>query len=291
VAEAAVTRPAPAKVNLDLLVTGRRADGYHELDSLVVFVGIGDIVSAGAGDELTLIVEGPFAGQVPTDDSNLAVRAAQEIAWAARCEPRATLRLVKKLPVAAGLGGGSSDAAAALLALDELWGLGLSGERLRDIGLTIGADVPVCLYGQAARMRGVGERLDPVRGLPELPLLLVNPGVEVATRDVFRGVQLADEPEGRPPFPSCPSALQLAAWLGLSRNDLEAPAIAIAPEIGEALELLRSLRGCHLARMSGSGASCWALFANGRDLLAAESELVKARPRWWRWAGVIPAGA
>jgi 4-diphosphocytidyl-2-C-methyl-D-erythritol kinase len=288
VAEPSVTRTAPAKINLDLLVTGRRADGYHELDSLVVFAGIADTVSAGPGEGLRLLLDGPCAAQVPASGDNLVLRAAEELAWAARRRADATLRLVKRLPVAAGLGGGSADAAAALSALHALWGLQFTPERLRDVGLAVGADVPVCLYGRPARMRGVGERLDPVRGLPELPLLLVNPGIQVATADVFRALRLPDEPLEREPFPAHPSVLQLAAWLAASRNDLEAPAIGLAPAIGATLELLRGLPGCHLARMSGSGATCWGLFTTEHALLQAEARLATLRPGWWRWAGVVP---
>ncbi len=287
-AEPSVTRTAAAKVNLDLLVTGRRADGYHELDSLTVFAGIADRVTAGPGDGLRLVVEGPYAAQVPASGDNLVVQAAEELAWAARRRPDATLRLVKRLPVAAGLGGGSADAAATLSALDALWGLQFPPERLRDVGLAVGADVPVCLYGRPARMRGLGERLDPVRGLPDLPLLLVNPGVQVATAEVFRALRLPDEPLEREPFPAHPSVLQLAAWLATSRNDLEPPAIELAPAIATALELLRGLPGCHLARMSGSGATCWGLFTTEPALRAAEARLAAMQPAWWRWAGVVP---
>lgn len=287
-AEPVVTRAAAAKINLDLLVTGRRADGYHELDSLVVFAGIADTVTAVPGAGLRLLVDGPFATQVPTGRDNLVLQAADELAWMMRRTADATLRLVKRLPIAAGLGGGSADAAAALSALDALWGLGLPPERLRDVGLTLGADVPVCLYGRPARMRGVGERLDPVRGLPELPLLLVNPGVQLATAEVFGALRLPDTLAAREPFPAHPSVIQLAAWLAASRNDLEVAAIGIAPVIGEALELLRALPGCHLARMSGSGPTCWGLFATERALRLAEARLAELRPDWWRWAGLIP---
>ncbi len=280
-------RRAPAKLNLDLLVTGRRPDGYHELDSLVVFAGACDLLRAEAADGLALTVDGPFGAAVPADEGNLVLVAARELAWAARIEPKAALHLTKNLPVAAGLGGGSADAAAALLALDELWGTGLGNERLRDIGAGIGADVPVCVWGRPARMRGVGERLDPVRGLPELPLLLVNPGVPVATAAVFRALRLDEEAEAREPLPPNPSVLRLAAWLIDSRNDLEAPAIGLAPEVGEALALLRGLPDCLLSRMSGSGGTCWALFADAPKLAAAEAALAAARPGWWRWAGVV----
>jgi 4-diphosphocytidyl-2-C-methyl-D-erythritol kinase len=286
-----IERRAHAKLNLDLLVTGRRADGYHELDSLVVFAGACDILEVADADGLSLRVDGPFADAVPAGDGNLVLAAARELAWAARIEPRAALRLTKRLPVASGLGGGSADAAAALLALDELWETGLGETRLRDLALTLGADVPVCVWGRTARMRGIGERLDPVRGLPELPLLLVSPGVPVATAAVFAALSPPDDPEPRQPLPLHSSVVRLAAWLIESRNDLEPPAIELVPEIGAALELLRALPDCLLARMSGSGGTCWALFADDARLARAEAALAEARPGWWRWAGIVEAGA
>lgn len=282
-------RRARAKLNLDLLVTGRRADGYHELDSLVVFADACDLLDAEPAGKLSLVVDGPFAAGVPTGDGNLVLAAARELAWAARIEPRAALRLTKRLPVASGLGGGSADAAAALVMLDRLWGTALGEERLRELALAIGADVPVCVWGKPARMRGIGERLDPVRGLPELPLLLVNPGVPVATGPVFKALRLADEPSVREPLPAHPSVVRLAAWLMESRNDLEVPATELVPEVGQALDVLRGLPDCLLARMSGSGGTCWALFADEVRLARAEAALAEARSDWWRWAGVVPA--
>ena len=290
-AEPVIERQARAKLNLDLLVTGRRADGYHELDSLVVFAGACDRLRAEAADELTLTVTGPFAGAVPDGDGNLVLAAARELAWAAKIEPRAALTLTKRLPVAAGLGGGSTDAAAALLALDELWGTRLGAARLRELALGLGADVPVCVWGRPARMRGIGERLDPVRGLPDLPLLLVNPGVPVPTGPVFKALELMDDVQPREPLPPHPSVVRLAAWLMGSRNDLEPPAIRLVPEIGAALELLRGLPSCLLARMSGSGGTCWALFADGARLASAEAVLAEVQPGWWRWAGVVEPDA
>ena len=285
-AEAPVARRARAKVNLDLLVTARRPDGYHELDSLVVFAGACDLVTASAAPSLQLDIDGPFAEALPRDETNLVMAAARELAWAAGTRRGAAMRLTKALPVAAGLGGGSADAAATLYALNQLWRAGLPPERLRDIGLTIGADVPVCLHGGPVRVRGVGERLDPVRGLPDLPLLLVNPGVPLSTAAVFKALRLPDEPE-RAPFPPTPSIHQLAAWLGEGRNDLEPAAIGLEPAIGETLGMLRHLPDCLVARMSGSGATCWALFADAADLAAADAALAAARPAWWRWAGVV----
>jgi 4-diphosphocytidyl-2-C-methyl-D-erythritol kinase len=290
VSDTPVERRANAKLNLDLLVTGRRADGYHELDSLVVFAGAADILRAEPAEQLTLTVDGPFAEAVPDGDGNLVLAAARELAWAAHIEPRATLRLTKQLPVASGLGGGSADAAATLLALDTLWATHLGEGRLRDLAQTIGADVPVCIWGRPARMRGIGERLDPVRGLPDLPLLLVNPGVPVSTAAVFGILHLPDEPEPRGPLPAHPSVLRLAAWLMESRNDLEPPAIELVPEVGAALELLRGLPECLLARMSGSGGTCWALFADAARLARAEAALAELRPGWWRWAGIVEGG-
>ncbi|MFO1068432.1 MAG: 4-(cytidine 5'-diphospho)-2-C-methyl-D-erythritol kinase [Geminicoccaceae bacterium] len=286
-----LTRPARAKVNLDLLVTARRPDGYHELDSLVVFAGAADTVTVAAAADLSLEVKGRYAGDVPPGEGNHVLGAARALAAAVGCAPRARLTLVKDLPVASGIGGGSSDAAATLHALCRLWGLEMPAERLRDIGLTIGADLPVCLYGAAVRMRGIGERLDPVRGLPDLPLLLVNPGVAVPTGPVFRALRLADEPKPRAVLPPHPSLGELAAWLAASRNDLQAPAVSIAPVIGTLLDELQALPDCLVARMSGSGATCWALFPDARRLAAAHATLVAAHPAWWSWAGVVPAGA
>jgi 4-diphosphocytidyl-2-C-methyl-D-erythritol kinase len=284
----AVTRPARAKLNLDLRVTGRRPDGYHELDSLVVLAGVHDLVTAAPADALSLAVEGPMAAEVPRGEGNLVLQAARALARATGVRPHARLQLSKVLPVAAGLGGGSADAAAALLALDRLWGLALGAERLRAIGLRLGADVPVCLLGRPARMRGIGERLDLLPRLPDLPLLLVNPGVPVATAAVFRALRPEGQRPSREPLPAAWTLSGLAAYLARSRNDLEAPAIALAPAIGGALALLRALPGCLMARMSGSGATCWALFPSAEGLDPAERKLAAERPGWWRWAGIVP---
>ncbi|WP_222183702.1 4-(cytidine 5'-diphospho)-2-C-methyl-D-erythritol kinase [Geminicoccus harenae] len=273
---------APAKINLDLLVTGRRLDGYHELDSLVVFAPVGDRLEFEPADTggLSLEVSGPFAPAVPRDGSNLVLRAAELLARRTGTALSGRIRLDKQLPVGGGLGGGSADAAAALRLLDRVCGTKLGNARLRELGAELGADVPVCVYARPARMRGLGERLDPVRGLPALALLLVNPGVHVATPQVFRGLrELGPEREGGLQPNGGP--LVLAQYLAESRNDLEAPAVALAPAIGKVLQSLRVLEGCLLARMSGSGSTCFGLFADGVRLKRAATILRAAVPGWW----------
>ncbi|MEZ5865086.1 MAG: 4-(cytidine 5'-diphospho)-2-C-methyl-D-erythritol kinase [Geminicoccaceae bacterium] len=189
---------ARAKLNLDLLVTGRREDGYHELDSLVVFVPLADRLTFEHAPGLSLEVTGPFAGGLGPAEDNLVLRAARMLAAAAGRSPAFAIRLEKLLPVASGIGGGSADAAATLRGLARLFGLDWPADRLRELGLDLGADVPVCLWGRPARLRGIGERLDPVRGLPGLPLVLVNPGIGLGTAAVFRARDPAGAAFARP---------------------------------------------------------------------------------------------
>lgn len=284
--------PAPAKINLDLLVTARRLDGYHELDSIVVFAPLGDRVwfvpAKGTGQELTLEAFGPFAAEVPVDGGNLVLEAARLFAARTGAHVAGRLVLDKRLPVGAGLGGGSADAAATLRLLDRICATGLGQARLREIGAELGADVPVCVYGKTARMRGLGERLDPLRGLPDLALVLVHPGVHVATPAVFRGLEtlgaerdIGIQPHGGPRF--------LAPYLAASRNDLEAPALTVAPVIGKVLACLRVLEGCQLARMSGSGSACFGLFAEPVQAERAAGILRLAAPNWWIQAVTVPS--
>jgi 4-diphosphocytidyl-2-C-methyl-D-erythritol kinase len=275
--------PAPAKVNLFLHVTGRRADGYHELDSLAVFGPAADTLEAAPAPALTLSVDGPFGAALAGEPDNLVLRAARMLAEAAGGATRgAALRLTKRLPVASGIGGGSADAAAALRLLDRLWGLDLGEDRLAVLAAALGADVPVCVPSRPARMRGVGGELSPAPALPpRCGLLLANPGVALATPAVFRA--------RTGPF-SAPAALPgrwddaaaMASDLHELRNDLEAPAAALCPPMGEVLAALRSLPGCLLARMSGSGATCFGLFA---DAAAAERAAALLPAAWWRAAG------
>ena len=291
-AESGLAELAPAKINLDLLITERRPDGYHELDSLVVFAPLGDLVSfapaPSGASATTLVVTGRFAGQVPAGPDNLVLKAAALFAARTGASVAGRFALDKRLPVGGGLGGGSSDAAATLRLLDRVCATKLKPERLRDLGAELGADLPVCVYARAARMRGIGERLDPVRGLPSLALLLVNPGVQVATPAVFRALrELGDERDGgiRPNL----GPVQLAEYLSESRNDLEFVAIGLAPAIGKVLEGLRAVETCILARMSGSGSTCFGLFAGEEQATRAAAVLRSAAPDWWIEATVIKA--
>lgn len=264
---------APAKVNLALHVTGRRADGYHLLDSFVVFAAVGDRLRAEPAEHLTLEVTGPRAAGVPMDGTNLVLRAAAALG----ADRGARIVLDKHLPAAAGIGGGSSDAATALRVLAALWELPLPGD---DAVLALGADVPVCLAGHAARMRGIGERLDRLPDLPPAWLVLVNPGVSVPTGPVFDGLASRDNPP-MPELRPWPDATALAEWLREARNDLEPPARMVAPAIGDVIDRLAATDGCLLSRMSGSGATCFGLFASPTGASAAARAMRRARPDWW----------
>lgn len=266
---------AQAKINLTLHVTGQRPDGYHLLDSLVVFAAVGDTVRAEPAEALTLEIVGPQAGALPVTDDNLVLRAARAMGGAGR---GARLVLEKRLPVASGIGGGSADAAATLTALAALWGAPLPDPATV---LRLGADVPVCLGARAVRMAGVGEVLAPLaHPLPEGWLVLANPGVSVPTPPVFKALARKDNPP-MPELPRFGSAAELAAFLATQRNDLEAPAISLAPEIARTRQALAALPGCLLARMSGSGATCFGLFADAEAAEAGARSLAAQEPRWW----------
>jgi 4-diphosphocytidyl-2-C-methyl-D-erythritol kinase len=261
---------APAKINLTLHVTGRREDGYHELDSLVVFADIGDRLRLRPSDTTTLTVDGPMAAGVPADDSNLVVRAAKLMGLSA------DIHLEKHLPNAAGLGGGSGDAAATLKALSEM-----SGKPIPDGLLGLGADIPVCLHGRAARMRGVGEAITPVAGLPELHAVLVNPKLPVMTKEVFAGLERADNPAMPDSLPDIQTAASMIDWLAEMRNDLEAPAIQAEPVVQQVFDTLAVTPGCHLARMSGSGGTCFGLYSDAETAASAAGRLREQHPSWW----------
>lgn len=276
----AVRAAAPAKINLYLHVTGKRPDGYHTLDSLVVFAAIQDVVDARPADTLSLSVEGPFAHAVPVGPDNLVLRAAQALAVAAGQETGAHLTLTKRLPAASGIGGGSADAAAALRALRRLWNVDLDDAALDRIALGLGADVPVCLHGKAAFMGGIGEHLAPPPALPQCWLVLANPGISVSTPDVFRARTGAYSPEGR--FAYAPAnAAELAALLGARRNDLEAPATSLVPAIADVKAALMGEDGCVLARLSGSGATVFGLFSTAEAASHAALALAAGHPDWW----------
>jgi len=278
------TEHAAAKVNLYLHVTGKRDDGYHQLDSLVTFVKPGDELRAWPADKLSLSLSGPFGAALWAEPDNLVLRAARALAEAAGVPPQAQLELEKHLPVASGIGGGSADAAAALRLLQRLWGCAVPAGTLDRIALRLGADVPVCMRGSSTRMQGIGEQLAPSPALPDCALLLVNPGVGISTADVFRARSGAFSAPAVLPD-GWADAAAMAATLRELRNDLEAPARALQPVIGEVLAEIAAQPGALLARMSGSGATCFGLFA---ELPAAQRAAQAVRTRgWWCHAGEV----
>jgi len=311
-----VIRSAPAKINLYLHVTGRRDDGFHELDSLVVFADVGDVITVEDGAGLSLSITGPFAESLPADDDNLVLRAARLLAAHANIRADAHITLEKNLPIASGIGGGSADAAATLKALVDFWGIELSdhdihhvahdiaddldtartlstlfklwrddlGANMLDvIGLELGADVPVCLQGLPVYMGGIGERLDMAPHLPPAWLVLVNPGAHVSTPEIFKAYKASEKDFSKPArFHNHPrDATQLAALLAERTNDLMAPAQALTPEIQIVLDSLNDTGDALLTRMSGSGATCFALFATKSSARAVAQRLAQAHPQWW----------
>jgi 4-diphosphocytidyl-2-C-methyl-D-erythritol kinase len=281
--------PAPAKVNLTLAVIGRRSDGYHDIESLVAFAALGDTVAFTLGREFALTVRGPTARAAGPVADNLVLKAACALADRIEGLKGGRFVLSKRLPAAAGIGGGSSDAAAALRLLARANHLSLDDSRLRDAARATGADVPVCLDLQGRIMRGIGEILSAPLALPRLPAVLVNPGVALATREVFSKLQ----PLSRrgPPAPNDDTVpLDREGYFSYLRqrpNDLESPAMQIEPAVGAALAALRTILDCRLARMSGSGATCFGLFDSMRAATAAARALRKQHPGWWIRATTI----
>jgi 4-diphosphocytidyl-2-C-methyl-D-erythritol kinase len=276
---------APAKVNLYLHVLGRRADGYHRLDSLVAFADIGDGVTARLADGLTLTVGGPEAAAIAgLGEDNLVMRAARLLAAQAGIRAAAALHLDKHLPAAAGIGGGSSDAAATLRALAMLWEVPLDELELMALAMQLGADVPACLAGGPVWVGGIGEEIAPAGVLPEAGIVLANPRRPLPTATVFQCYRGPYRAAGRfDPVPS--DAAGLAAMLASRHNDLTEAARELVPEVGAVLDRLATLPGALLTRMSGSGATCFALFADRAVALAAGKTLALAEPGWWSAAG------
>ena len=273
---------ARAKVNLWLNVVGRRADGHHLLDSLVAFTDLADEIEAEPADRLSLTVDGPLAAALAEESDNLVLEGARLLADRGAVAPRAALRLTKRIPVAAGLGGGSADAAAALGALVELWRLALPVEELFDLAARLGADVPMCLAGRAALVSGIGERLAPAPPLPACAILLVNPGTPLPTAEVFRRREGAFS-SPKPLTPPWTDLRGFAAALAERGNDLTPAAVALRPIIADVLAALRSTDALHVA-MSGSGATCFALFETTGQ---AERAAATLPATWWRHAGVL----
>jgi 4-diphosphocytidyl-2-C-methyl-D-erythritol kinase len=292
---ALLAEDAPAKINLALHITGRRADGFHTLESLVVFTQFGDRVEAHAAATDSFAIDGPFGQGLSADGGNLVIRARDTLRQAvarhsregfrperAVSEPNpfpVAIRLEKHLPIASGIGGGSSDAAAILRALNRLWRCGLSPVELAQIGSKLGADVPMCLHAAPLIARGTGEIIEPVADFPKLHLVLVNAGVEVSTPAVFAALVQKENPP-LPPLPPRPDFDSLLTWLTATRNDLEAPAVTIAPAIAESLATLRASHAA-FARMSGSGATCFGLYETQAQAQSAAAAIRHSQPGWF----------
>jgi 4-diphosphocytidyl-2-C-methyl-D-erythritol kinase len=289
-----LTDTARAKVNLTLRVLGRRMDGYHDLESLVAFADCADTLTLEPGPELGLTTTGPGAQDCGDMSDNLVVRAARALADRVPGFILGHFSLDKRLPVAAGIGGGSADAAAALRLLARANGIERDDPRVVDVARETGADIPVCLASHACTMTGVGENLSMLT-LPQLPCVMVNPRVGVATKDVFTALGLS-----KGEFltgvgdvmlsPGWPADASFDAWLDAidaGTNDLEPPALKVEPVIGDVLSALRATDGVRLARMSGSGATCFAIYGSGAEARAAAQGIAKSNPNWWVHAGVL----
>ncbi|MDB5654791.1 MAG: 4-diphosphocytidyl-2C-methyl-D-erythritol kinase [Tardiphaga sp.] len=286
---------ARAKVNLTLRVMGRRADGYHDLESVVAFADCADRLTFEPGTDLTLTTTGPRAEECGDSADNLVVKAARLLGERVEGLKFGAFTLDKHLPVAAGIGGGSADAAAALRLLARANGIALDDPRLVEVALLTGADVPVCLQSTACVMSGVGDDLTPL-SLRRLPCVMVNPRVPVATKDVFKELGLKNgelrvgvtDVLKAPKWPA--EGASAEAWikaLAAGSNDLEAPALKVEPVISEVLSALRDAEGTQLARMSGSGATCFAIFADDEDAQRAAAAIQHAHPQWWVHAGAL----
>jgi 4-diphosphocytidyl-2-C-methyl-D-erythritol kinase len=286
-----LTDRAPAKINLTLHVVGRRSDGYHELESLVAFSRTGDRLALQPGAALQLHVSGPTADAAGDPEKNLVIRAARHLAERIPNLRAGTFTLVKTLPVAAGIGGGSSDAAAALRLLARLNELAPDDPRLFEAARATGADVPVCLAAKARMMSGIGEKLGPLIDLPPLPALIVNPRQPLETKPVFEFMRIVPGSETHfGPHPKIASGMSrdaLLAALRKGRNDMEDAASVLAPIIAKVLAILTAAPGCRLARMSGSGATCFALFDNCRAVGRARKAIAEAHPDWWVKATIL----
>lgn len=276
---AKIDETAFAKINLDLRICRRRADGYHDLDSIVVFAGIGDHLSFEPADSLSLTINGPFGSDLPADDGNLVIRAAKAIAEMAGQKANVRISLEKRLPVAAGLGGGSADAAATLRGLTRFWNLSLGLDALFPLARRLGADVPVCLGSKAARMQDIGDRLTSITLPTTLSLILVNPRHALSTAAVFSELQTISGARDQDSLGKTDQHFRTSIMESL--NDLEPAALRIAPVISDVLGAIRSEPGCTLARMSGSGATCFGLFDDQTSRDQAAPKLKSRYPSWW----------
>ena len=276
-----IVEKASAKINLFLHVGMRRADGFHPLQSLAVFTDLSDRLEIADASELSLSLDGAFAPGLAGEGDNLVLRAARALA----ADRGARLALTKSLPVASGIGGGSADAAAALRGLSRLWKI---NAPLADIGAALGSDIPVCIDSVPAFMEGRGEILRALDSLPRISMLLVNPGVAVSTRDVFSALQTRSGVENALPRGRFRDTADLLRFLETTRNDLQAPARMIQPVIGDVLTAIAALPGALFARMSGSGATCFGIFADDDCCARAANILKQASPHWWVAPTFVP---
>ncbi len=284
-----ISEQAAAKINLFLHVGTRRADGFHPLQSLAVFTAMGDALQIEPAPVLSLNIHGPFAKGLDGEGDNLVLRAAKALLEnAALGSQGATLTLTKNLPVASGIGGGSADAAAALRGLNRLWNLNKDEVALRELAAGLGSDIPVCVLSVPCFMEGRGEVLRPAQSMPRVPMLLVNPGVAVPTRDVFAALQTRSGADMDLPRGRFADTADLLRFLETTRNDLEEPARRIQPVIGEVLSAMAALPGALMARMSGSGATCFAIFADDDCCARAADKLKQAQPDWWIAPSFVP---
>lgn len=277
---------ARAKINLYLHVVGKRADGYHLLDSLIVFAETGDEISVAPAGDLSLTIDGPFGGGLDGSSGNLVMRAAMGLRDLTGTQRGAAIHLVKNLPLASGIGGGSADAAATLAALIDLWQVQPERAALYKLAEKLGADVPVCLDGRPSFIGGIGEDIQLAGSLPQTHILLVNPLVETPTPAVFkarRGDFSVPARWTEPPM----SARDLATFLATRRNDLTDAAIVVAPGVADVLAAIAATKDCLLSRLSGSGATCFGLYENAAAAQAARSQIEAQHPSWWSVAAKI----
>ncbi|MCB2108502.1 MAG: 4-(cytidine 5'-diphospho)-2-C-methyl-D-erythritol kinase [Rhodobacteraceae bacterium] len=277
---------APAKINLFLHVTGKRADGYHLLDSLVAFVDIGDRLIATDAPDFSLDITGPYAAMLDAGPENLVLKAARFVARHAGTKNGAAFVLEKNLPVASGIGGGSSDAATAMLLVRKLWNVSASFDDTV-LAAELGADVPVCLKRRPMRMNGIGETLQFYDGLPQTFIILANPGVPLSTKDVFQRFRMTRSSVREEIPVSFSTAEQLVQFLTTTQNDLAGPAVEAVPAIGDVVTALREIPGCLTARLSGSGPTCFGLFATAEAAFSGAAELSAKQPNWWVQAGQL----
>lgn len=287
--ETSLTITAPAKINLYLHIIGRRKDGFHLLDSLIAFASIHDTLSLKAAIELNLEIDGQFACRLTKEPNNLVLKAARGLARICDVNKGAQIRLTKSLPVASGIGGGSSDAAATLKGLIRLWKVQPDSQSLQRLALELGADVPVCLNGQAAFMSGIGEKISKAGPLPICSLVLVNSGAAASTPAVFKTwAQSQPDFSKSGQFNYTPKNIgELVSILKSRKNDLDQAAQVLCPEISRVLSALKNSQGSLLARMSGSGATCFALFADPEEAEAASLDLTHRHPEWWVRSGSL----